>query len=86
MSRHKVSKIYRIGDQSNKPIEFLEGLNSDGTKWKMNINKAIQGMLDSKWEFFIVVDNMELNLFVINGEIKVTTLSIDFLDLKNFNI
>lgn len=85
MSRHEVKRIYRRTESIYSGVEFIGGNNSDGSKWKMPIDRAIDGIRANKWEFYIVINEHELNLIVQINEYE-TILCIDFPKIGSINI
>lgn len=84
MSRHEVKRIYRRTESIYSSVEFIGGDNKNGSKWKMPIEYAINGMLTGKWEFYIVINNSELNLTVEKRQH--TVLCIEFPKIGNIDV
>lgn len=38
-------------------IQNIGGVNPDGTRWKMSLDRAIEGIKEGKWRFWVSVDN-----------------------------
>jgi hypothetical protein len=70
MSRHRVhcKQLSNLHQEYNK-IEFIGGINSDGTRWKVHQSRAIEGIESGKWEFYVLFNLTEVDLIVssING-------------------
>lgn len=46
-------------DDRNDPTDSIDnigGVNADGTRWKMSLEKAIKGIEDDKWRFYTHVN------------------------------
>lgn len=65
MSRHRVLCIQKSNNSEiHNIIEFIGGLNSDGTRWKVSQSRAIDGIESGKWEFFVEFNNKVVNVIV----------------------
>lgn len=80
MSRHEVRFLYRRTELADSDLEYIGGYNSDNSQWKISIERAINGIEDGKWEFFIKKQNVEVNIVVkiINGSKKLCIDTLDF--------
>lgn len=85
MSRHEVKRIYRRTESIYSNVEFIGGDNKDGSKWKIPVERAIDGILTNKWEFFVVINDYELDLTVQINQDK-TLLCLNFPEIGNINI
>lgn len=63
-SRHRVSCVKPDGNDLYSRIDGIGGVNGDGTRWYLDEDKAIAGMDSGKWEFFVSVNNREVEVIV----------------------
>lgn len=42
---------------AHERIKFIGGINPDGTRWKLSLDQAIQGIQSGQWRFFVSVNN-----------------------------
>lgn len=40
-------------DNIHERIQSIGGLKSDGTRWKISLNQAIEGIESKKWSFYV---------------------------------
>lgn len=85
MSRHEVKRIYRRTESIYSNVEFIGGDNNNGSKWKIPVERAIDGILTNKWEFFVVINNYEIDLSVYKNQNE-TFLCLKFPEIGNINI
>lgn len=67
VNKFEIKHLYRRHDDNISDLEYIGGLNSDGTLWKMSIERAIKFIEDKKGTFFIVKESKELEI-IINKE------------------
>lgn len=69
MSRHRVlcKQLSNLHQPHNK-IEFIGGLNSDGTRWKVTQSRAIEGIESGKWEFYVQHNNIMVDIIVSSND------------------
>jgi hypothetical protein len=54
MSRHEIKCINKSHKESTYGnIQSIGGLNSDGTRWRITQERAIDGIESGKWEFYV---------------------------------
>ena len=85
MSRHEVKRVYRRTESIYSNVEFIGGDNKDGTKWKIPLERAIEGIKSNKWDFFIVINSHEVN-FVVQNHNNHFLLCIDFPEIGSIDI
>jgi len=88
MSRHEVKSFFRRNNDPISEIEYIGGLNSDGSTWKLPVQKAVEGFFNGKWAFYIIVNGREID-FALDSSHESFVLNltdINFIDLKFFNI
>ncbi len=85
MSRHKVRCIQKSNrHEIHNIIEFIGGLNSNGTNWKVSQKRAIQGMESGKWEFYVEIDGKIANVIIAtNNGLKYIKTESDNLESNN---
>ncbi len=80
MSRHEIKFVYRRTEQVDSELEYIGGYNSDGSKWKLSVEKAIEGIEGGKWAFFLTKSGVQLDIMpkVINDSKKLCVDTSDF--------
>lgn len=78
MDRHEIKCINKSNqDNFYQGILSIGGLNSNGTRWRITIQRAIEGMESGKWSFYVNV----------NGQISEVIISsyngVKYLKTKN---
>ncbi|KIA83115.1 hypothetical protein OA84_06070 [Kaistella solincola] len=90
MARHRVTIFYRRSEKPESQVEYLGGLNSDGSDWKIKLERAIYGIESGKWELYIVKDNIEIDLkVIIKNNIKYLMCDmskVDFINIMAINL
>lgn len=67
MSRHEVKCINKSHkESSNGNIQSIGGLNSNGTRWRITQERAIEGIESGKWEFYVNNNGHEVNVIVLS--------------------
>jgi hypothetical protein len=45
-------------------IQFIGGVNGDGSRWKMSLNNAIQSIKDDKYSFYVSVNGVSVDVII----------------------
>ena len=78
MSRHEVKCVNKSNrGSSHGTIQSIGGLNSDGTRWRITQERAIQAIETGKWQFYVKKNGHEVNVIVqlYNGNKILKTVS-----------
>jgi hypothetical protein len=65
MDRHEIKCIQKsnLKDPHNI-IEFIGGVNSNGTRWKIRVERAIEGIESGKWEFYVNHQGLKIDVII----------------------
>lgn len=81
MSRHRILCIQKSNSNDlHNRIEFIGGLNPNGTRWKISQEKAIEGIENGKWEFFVQFQGTSVDVIISEN------VGIKYLKTKNDDI
>lgn len=57
-----IQKSYRINPHER--IENIGGINSNGSRWKISIERAIQGIETGKWGFYVLFNGIRVDVII----------------------
>lgn len=65
MDRHEIKCINKSNrDNSHEAILNIGGLNSNGTRWRITVQRAIEGIEIGKWSFYVNVNGNYTDVIV----------------------
>lgn len=72
MSRFRIEHIYRRSELLSSGVEYIGGTNPDGSRWKISVTRAIDGINQKKWSFYIQQGSIQLDVipFFADGIMK----------------
>jgi hypothetical protein len=64
-ARHRIRCIHKSDRQNpHERITHIGGKNDDGSDWKITQEKAIEGIEGGKWDFYVLVSGLSVNVIV----------------------
>ena len=85
MDRHEIKCINKSNRfNPHERIEFIGGLNSNGTRWRITQAMAIEGIESGKWGFYVRLNNILVDVIISthNGNKYLKTKN-DGLEINN---
>lgn len=53
-----INKVPR--NDPNESIDYVGGVNQDGTRWKLTLANAIAGIENGKWKFYVAINGQSV--------------------------
>lgn len=65
MDTHQIRCIRKsYSSEPHKIVEQIGGINGNGTRWRIPIERAIEGIEMGKWEFYIVLKGLKFKIII----------------------
>ena len=78
MDKHEIKCINKTNrDSVNDRIMSVGGLNPNGTRWRISIERAIEGVEAGKWSFYVSNNGNKIDVIIA------THLGVKYLKTKN---
>lgn len=86
MARHRIEHIYRRSELLKSGVEYIGGTNTDGRRWKISIERAIAGINEGKWSFYIQQGSTQFDVVPIvrdgNAKLGIIVKDVDLIELQ----
>lgn len=69
MDRHQIRCIYKSNSIiPSERIRSIGGLNPNGTRWQITQQRAIEGIEQGKWSFYVVLQSTQIDIVVASHD------------------
>ena len=67
-ARHEIKCINKSDRyDAYERIRSIGGINWDGTRWKLSLEKAIAGIASKEWEFYVQQGREKVNVIIVTS-------------------